>query len=73
LWARPNRTRLSPRNYLNVEHGLKSWLLTVDHKRIAIFYRIGAGFFFVIGGLPAMAIRLGLLTPQSDLMVPDRY
>jgi cytochrome c oxidase subunit I len=63
----------SPRNYLNVEHGLKSWLLTVDHKRIAILYLISVSFFFVIGGLLAMAVCLELLTPLSDLMAPDTY
>ena len=62
-----------PRNYLNAEPGIKSWLLTQDHKRIAILYLIGVSFFFLVGGLLAMFIRFELLTPQADLMAPDTY
>ena len=36
-------------NYLNVSHTVKSWLLTKDHKRIAILYLISITFFFLIG------------------------
>jgi len=60
-------------NYLNSSYGLKSWLLTQDHKRIALLYLIGVTFFFVIGGLLAFALRLELLTPDSDLMALDTY
>jgi len=62
-----------PRNYLNDEYGLKSWLLTQDHKRIAILYLISVSFFFLVGGLLAMVIRLELLTPETDLMAFDTY
>lgn len=62
-----------PVNYLNAEPGLKSWLLTQDHKRIAILYLLSVSFFFLVGGLLAMFVRLELLTPQSDLMAPDTY
>lgn len=60
-------------NYLNASHGLKSWLLTADHKRIAILYLIGVTFFFVVGGLLAFFLRLELLTPNADLMALDTY
>src|SRR6202008_3977659 len=60
-------------NYLNAEHGLKSWLLTKDHKRIALLYLGAITFFFFIGSLYAMAIRLELLTPQGDLMQSSTY
>ena len=60
-------------NYLNQDHSLKSWLLTQDHKRIAILYLIGVSFFFVVGGLLAFMLRLHLLTPNSDLMAMDTY
>jgi len=63
----------SQRNYLTNEHGLKSWLLTADHKRIAMLYLIGVTFFFVVGGLLAFALRLELLTPNADLMAMDTY
>ncbi len=60
-------------NYLNNGHGLKSWLLTRDHKRIAILYLAAVTVFFLIGGLFAMMIRLELLTPAGDLMTADTY
>ena len=61
------------RNYLNETHGLKSWLLTVDHKRIALLYLISVTFFFAVGGFLAMAIRMELLTPGADLVSYDTY
>jgi cytochrome c oxidase subunit I len=60
-------------NYLNAEHGVKSWLLTTDHKRIAILYMFVVTFFFFIGGIYALLIRLELLTPAGDLVQADTY
>ncbi len=60
-------------NYLNAQYGLKSWLLTRDHKRIALLYLGSVTFFFFIGGIYAMLIRLELLTPQSDLLSATTY
>jgi cytochrome c oxidase subunit 1 len=59
--------------YLNAGYGLKSWLLTKDHKRIALLYLFTITFFFFIGGAFATAIRLELLTPQGDLVSSDTY
>ncbi len=53
--------------------GLKSWLLTHDHKRIAILYLLGVTFFFAIGGLFATLIRLELATPAGDLVESNTY
>src|ERR1700723_1404865 len=64
---------LPKKNYINAEHGLLSWLLTGDHKRIAMLYLISITFFFFIGGAFAGLIRLELLTPQSDLVAADTY
>jgi cytochrome c oxidase subunit 1 len=60
-------------NYINAEYGLKSWLLTRDHKRIALLYLGSISFFFIIGGIYAMLIRLELLTPQGDLLQSTTY
>lgn len=43
-------------------------MTTVDHKKIGILYLIGGGFFFVVGGIEAMIIRLQLLKPNNDLV-----
>jgi len=50
-------------HYLNATYGIRSWLLTTDHKRIALLYLISVTFFFFIGGLFASLIRIHLLTP----------
>lgn len=60
-------------NYLNNGTTLKSWLLTKDHKRIAIMYLITVSLFFLVGGLYAATIRLELLTPESDLLQTGTY
>ena len=60
-------------HYLNVSYGLKSWLLTTDHKRIAWLYLVSVTFFFFIGGLFATLIRIELLTPQGDLVQAETY
>jgi cytochrome c oxidase subunit I len=64
---------LPAKHYLNEEYGIKSWLLTQDHKRIAILYLLTTTFFFMIGGCAAALIRLELLTPAGDLVAADTY
>jgi cytochrome c oxidase subunit 1 len=64
---------LPEKSYLSGENGLKSWLLTLDHKRIALLYLFTTVFFFAIGGTAAAIIRLELLTPAGDLVSSDTY
>jgi cytochrome c oxidase subunit 1 len=67
------QTMVETENYLNNGYGLKSWLLTKDHKRIAILYLISITAMFFVGGFFAMLIRLELLTPAGDLVSSDTY
>ncbi len=60
-------------NYLTADYGWKSWLFTVDHKRIAILYLISVTFFFFVGGAFAVLMRLELATPQGDLVQAETY
>ena len=62
-----------PVNYLTNGFTLKSWLLTKDHKRIAIMYLASVSAFFLMRGIYAMLIRLELLTPASDLLESGTY
>ena len=66
----PVETRV---NYLNVSYGIKSWLLTKDHKRIGLLYLASITLFFFLGGTFAVLIRLELLTPKGDLVQPETY
>ena len=63
----------TPESYLTAEYGVKSWLLTKDHKRIALLYLAVITFFFFLGGIFATIIRLELLTPRGDLVSPQTY
>jgi cytochrome c oxidase subunit I len=67
------RPLYNARNYLNAKHTLKSWLLTTDHKRIAILYLISITFLFFAGGFAALLMRLNLLEPQGALVHPATY
>jgi cytochrome c oxidase subunit I len=60
-------------HYLNAKYGLKSWLTTVDHKRIGILYLITVSLFFAIGGMFALMIRLELVTPAGDVFTAETY
>jgi len=44
--------------------GLRSWLGTVDHKRIGKRYCYTAFLFFVVGGVEAMLVRTQLAPPR---------
>jgi cytochrome c oxidase subunit I len=49
------------------------YLTTVDHKKIAILYLIAGGFFFLVGGLEAMVIRIQLAIPNNDFVSAGFY
>jgi cytochrome c oxidase subunit 1 len=53
--------------------GWKSWLTTIDHKKIGILYGGSALFFFILGGLEALLIRLQLTSPEGKLYSADLY
>ncbi|MEN3274069.1 MAG: cytochrome c oxidase subunit, partial [Actinomycetota bacterium] len=53
--------------------GWRSWLTTIDHKRIGILYGGTALFFFFIGGLEALLIRAQLAQPNGQVLTPGQY
>ncbi|GAB4315827.1 MAG: cytochrome c oxidase subunit I [Candidatus Zixiibacteriota bacterium] len=64
---------LPAHHYLNEPKGLKSWLLTLDHKRIGIMYFVAIMAAFFAGGVLAVLIRLELLSPGADFLTADSY
>ncbi|MCC6344113.1 MAG: cytochrome c oxidase subunit I [Bryobacterales bacterium] len=66
------RIKESP-NYLNIRYGWRSWLLTTDHKRIALLYLFSITAFFMIGGAFAVGMRLNLTSPNGLLFSPETY
>ncbi|HVW09402.1 MAG TPA: cytochrome c oxidase subunit I [Bryobacteraceae bacterium] len=64
---------LIQKTYLSEKQGILSWLLTTDHKRIAILYTASITALFFLGGFFALLMRLELLTPETDLVQPETY
>ena len=62
-----------PRNFYMHKSGLRNWLLTTDHKRIAILYAITVTLFFIMGGVAAAMIRINLVEPQGALLSAETY
>ncbi len=69
----PNASAEPQVNYLNARYGIKSWLLTVDHKRIGLLYLGTITCMFVVGGIAASMMRINLLEPQGALVEPETY
>ena len=53
--------------------GWRSWVFTVDHKKIGIMYGATAMFFFIVGGVEALLIRLQLAAPNGKVLNADLY
>lgn len=61
------------KNYLNCDTSLKSWLITLDHKRIGLMYLVTLIAMFIVGGMAALAMRLELATAGPDYFTPQTY
>lgn len=60
-------------NFWKASHGIKSWLFTLDHKRIAIMYLYTTLLSFCVGGIFALLVRIELLTPGFTIMDANTY
>ena len=60
-------------HYLNESYGVKSWLLTTDHKRIALLYLVSITFMFLVGAAAAALMRIQLLEPNGAIVQPETY
>ena len=70
----PDRRIVAPvdtgllRRPVESQKGVWSWVTTVDHKRIGIMYGVASLFFFAVGGLEALLMRLQLARPNGDVL-----
>ncbi|HMD32784.1 MAG TPA: cytochrome c oxidase subunit I [Candidatus Acidoferrales bacterium] len=71
--AAPGAPAAARVDYLNADYGIRSWLLTTDHKRIALLYLGTITLMFFIGGTLAVLMRLHLIDPAGALVHPDTY
>ncbi len=53
--------------------GIWGWMTTVDHKKIGIMYSVTAFFFFLIGGIEALLLRIQLGGPDQTFLRADTY
>ena len=53
--------------------GFRGWLVTVNHKRVALRYIVSAMLFFVLGGIEAALMRIQLARPENTFIGPDLY
>jgi cytochrome c oxidase subunit 1 len=60
-------------NYLKAKHGIGSWMLTLDHKRIGLMYLTMVSIAFLVGGIFALLLRLELLTPGKTIVDGETY
>ncbi len=60
-------------NYLTEEKTIRSWLLTTDHKRIALLYLASLTAFFFLGGAAAALMRLNLMSPNGLIVDHEMY
>jgi len=57
----------------DVEARWFEWVGTIDHKRIGILYMVTALFYFIVGGIEALVMRLQLAVPRAHLLLPETY
>ncbi|PTY06936.1 cytochrome c oxidase subunit I [Opitutaceae bacterium EW11] len=60
-------------SYLEAGHTVRSWLFTLDHKRIGILYMAAITVFFSIAASAAALMRIELLTPAGDVVTSETY
>lgn len=63
----------SEKNYINEFAGIKSWLCSLDHKRIGLLYAIFVSIFFLAGGIFALLLRTELFSPGPTIMTATTY
>jgi cytochrome c oxidase subunit 1 len=60
-------------DYLRARAGIRSWLFTTDHKRIALMFLVATTLAMMLGGAFAMVLRTKLLVPGPALIEPLTY
>src|SRR5688500_3992022 len=60
-------------DFYQAARGWRSWMFTLDHKRLGVMYLIAALIAFAAGGVFALLVRTELLFPGRTIMDPDTY
>ena len=62
-----------PTDYLHEGRGIRSWLTTTDHKRIALMFFVATVLAMMLGGTFALLLRTKLLIPGPGFIEPLTY
>ncbi len=66
--------QLAADNYLTHARGVRSWLFTLDHKRIGVMYLVSILLMFLLGGVFALLVRTAAARALAKpIMSPDAY
>src|SRR5579863_10008577 len=60
-------------NYLKASHGGRSWMYTLDHKRIGLMYLTMVSLAFLVGGIFALLVRLELFSRGKTIVDGETY
>ena len=60
-------------DYKGKHKGLLGWILSTDHKRIAILYLVSLMTFFLVAMTFGFLMRLEMLTPGKTIVDPQTY
>jgi heme/copper-type cytochrome/quinol oxidase subunit 1 len=71
--AEQKLTSVSPATASSGSFPWRTWLATVDHKKIGIIYIVSAFVFFLLGGIEAMLMRVQLGAPNNTFLSADVY
>src|SRR4051794_34025867 len=77
--ALPSGGTVAPHQALGVfsrpgqSKGWRSWITSVDHKRVGVLYGASAILFFLIGGVEALLIRLQLVHANGTVLNAAQY
>src|SRR5258706_7777462 len=72
LRGRPQGPVTEP-DFLHVTKGIRSWMFTLDQKRIGCMYLTGILISLIVGGFFALVVRTELFLPGKQLIAGDTY
>ncbi len=63
----------SNQSFFQASRGIRSWLFTTDHKRIALLYFFSVSTFFLMGVILGALMRIELIAPGKTIVEPHTY
>ncbi len=62
-----------PPSFWTEPRGVRTWLATTDHKRIAILFFVGTALALMLGGTFALILRVELVVPDHGIVGAHAY